>query len=541
MAMTVRATAMTAEDAVESKRRRVRSSKPVIVDARLSLGRELNLVQSPCAERQLPLPPGMAIQPNPRHWPGDKTRWTFETTDDVVAIEHAGCSNSYCLFGAPGTGKTHLVRKALRDLIDYAPDRPEKKFGGLILDPKGSLVDDVCAMLEGHPRQHDLILIDGSRFQPPINVISCRIRTRELARSLVLAAQSSGVTAREPFWFIAWTNLFGAAMTLLEFFEMRELTLGRIVQSLMPDVSGRREIERIAEQAELNAASRAAVCAEFFADRTASEIESDIHHAAGEIRSFYRAKQDYIATVEAFLINAYGEFRGKRCEPFSPGPRSLGDPELRGQTLYDSVLEEGKIVVVSLPPSEPVLAKTLCTLIKCLFQQTVIGRKRRYRDLELNNWERVVFLLCDEYSEIASEVPGQPMGDGRFFALARENGCLGLLATQSIHVLENSSLREAWRSIFSNLAAKIFMGAADVETARLASELAGKHDWQIHTPTLSRSGDGFTFSIQKDLREREQIPAHLLTQMLQLGEAIIIGSLNGRVDPPRTRVLRVDN
>src|SRR5205085_7827399 len=113
--------------------------------------------------------------------------------------------------------------------------------------------------------------------------------------------------------------------------------------------------------------------------------------------------------------------------------------------LYDSVLEEGKIVVVSLPPAEPGLAKTVCTLVKCLFQQNVMSRKRRYRELDLHNWDRVVFIACDEYSEIASEVPGTPMGDGRFFALARENGCFGILATQSVHVLENSSLRESWR------------------------------------------------------------------------------------------------
>ena len=151
-----------------------------------------------------------------------------------------------------------------------------------------------------------------------------------------------------------------------------------------------------------------------------------------------------------------------------------------------------------------------------------------------------MFLACDEYSEIASEVPGQPVGDGRFFALARENGCFGILATQSVHVLENSSLRESWRSIFSNFAAKIFMGAADVETARQATELAGKLDWQMHLPTTSHSASGFGISIQKDVRERDQIPTYLLTQMLQRGEAIVIGSLDGRAGRPHVQILQVE-
>ena len=39
----------------------------------------------------------------------------------------------------------------------------------------------------------------------------------------------------------------------------------------------------------------------------------------------------------------------------------------------------------------------------------------------------------------------QSMGDGQFLALARQYGCMGLLATQSVNVLEASSLRDAWR------------------------------------------------------------------------------------------------
>jgi hypothetical protein len=298
--------------------------------------------------------------------------------------------------------------------------------------------------------------------------------------------------------------------------------------------TGPREIQVIAERLESQADAYAESCADHFPARSRREIAGDIRRAAAEIRSFYRAKADYISTIEAFLINAYGQFGSERCRCFSPDYRrplmALQNRNRGMQTLYDSIIEKGKIVVACLPPSEPALAKTLCTLVKCLYQQTVLGRKQRIREGGLTNWDRIVFLACDEYSEIASEVPGQPAGDGRFFALARENGCMGLLATQSVHGLENSSLREAWRSVFSNFATKIFFSLGDLETARHASELVGKADWQLKTATTSRSADGLSVSVQRELRERETAPATLLTETLVRGQALVVGSLDGRED-----------
>src|SRR5207302_1723982 len=58
----------------------------------------------------------------PARWPGDKTSWSFRPTGLPVCIRGAGCSNSYGVIGAPGTGKSHLVRNTLRSMIDYAPD-----------------------------------------------------------------------------------------------------------------------------------------------------------------------------------------------------------------------------------------------------------------------------------------------------------------------------------------------------------------------------------------------------------------------------------
>jgi len=228
--------------------------------------------------------------------------------------------------------------------------------------------------------------------------------------------------------------------------------------------------------------------------------------------------------VNEVMTRAYSPFQQSRFVRYS---RLQSKTANRQTTFYDQIIDEGKIVLVSVSPSDPGMAKTLCTLVKCLFQQTVLGRLERVRAKTLRNFERPLVLACDEFSEIASEVPGQPMGDGRFFSQARQFGCMGLLATQSVNVLQATSLKEAWRSIFSNFGAKIFMRLVDNETTEEASKLAGESDWYICSAGTSHSKDGLGSSTQKEMRERKSLPTEVLTQVLSRGQAVLIGSFDG--------------
>ena len=69
------------------------------------------------------------------------------------------------------------------------------------------------------------------------------------------------------------------------------------------------------------------------------------------------------------------------------------------------------MVLVSIPPSEAGMAKILCTVVKLLFQRTVLSRLERVTAGTLTNFERPLLFMCDEYSDVASEVPGEPAGD----------------------------------------------------------------------------------------------------------------------------------
>lgn len=264
----------------------------------------------------------------------------------------------------------------------------------------------------------------------------------------------------------------------------------------------------------------------------------DALQAISQIDAFFRQENENVATIEAIVTRAYSPFQRSRYNVYSP----VGQSKVlasQASSFYDQMIEDGKIVVVSLSPAEPAVAKILCTLVKCLFQRSVLSRLERVRAGRLQNFKRPLILACDEYSQIASEVQGQPMGDGDFFSQARQNGCMGLLVTQSVNVLQASSLKENWRSVFSNFAAKVFMRLVDNQTAEEATKLAGESDWYVTSRGTSRSKDGVGSSNQTDLKERKALPTTVLTQVLERGDGAVIGSLDGATDASFLRFVHV--
>ena len=494
--------------------------------------------------------------------PGRRWEDELDSTGQAVAISNDGLTASYGIFGSPGTGKTHLMLHLLAELMGKIPERsgPDwdwKKFGALILDPKASLVDDITKLmsLPDVRRSKDLTVLNTGylrRRGETVNVIDCSLSARELGRFLVLAARSAGIEATEPYWFLAWANLFGAALTVLQHVSPFVPTLRELTDAVLHPANGPRRIERYArmirEDVERFVAARTAAD-----QRHTPEFDAkveEVAQAADDILiHFDRTSSESIRAariIDSFIRRSFGGFLEHRYACYSrqslAAPRMAGAQD--GANFYDAIIEQGKVVLVSISPSEPEFAKTLCTLVKSLFQQAVMGRKERCRlpagtPGKLHNFTRPVLIACDEYSEVASELPGQPMGDGHFFALARENGCMGLLATQSVNVLENSSLKQSWRSVFSNFGAKFFMGAADNETVEEATKLAGDEDWEILTRGESISLDGRGFTSNRDFRERKALPGRVLTRTLGKGESVVIGSLDGRATRPDIKMVRV--
>lgn len=463
---------------------------------------------------------------NPGELPRQELKYSLHQAADDLFIEDNGLTMSYGIFGAPGSGKTYLMLHLLRQVLQLEAKNSARKFGALILDPKAALIEDIRRMMEVAGRSEDLVVLNAKELEiakQSVNVIDVDLDPSELARALVLAAQSAGVGASEPYWFAAWQNLFSAVIYVVVWLSKDVLTLRELLDTVLtveeqdPLLSSepkQRQIQRLVKEGR----SRISELPE--------DVRQEAKAALNQIDVFYSQKQDSIATVENLMTAAYGEFLRARTKCYSA---KMEKSAVR-KSFYDQIIDEGKIVLVSVSPSDVGLAKVLCTLVKNLFMQSVRSRLDRVRSNRLQNFERPVVLACDEYSQVASEIPGQ-VGDGDFFSVSRQQGCMGILATQSVNVLQASALKENWKSIFSNFGAKIFMRAVDNETVEEATKLAGETEWYSTSLGTSSGGQGSGSSTQKDIKERKVLPGHVLTQLIETGQGVIIGSLDGRKTP----------
>lgn len=450
-----------------------------------------------------------------------RLEYALQSTTTELAITDDGLVASYGIFGAPGAGKTHLLMHMLRQVLQISAGQPSQKFGALILDPKSALIEDVEAMVRAAGREGDLLVLNTERLNRTgigVNIVDVSLDSYELGVQLVMAAQASGTGTSDPYWMLAWGNIFGAALELLRI-DNEVITLNKLLEETITfDTSlsePRRPIELRAERMR-----RELETFESPADR------KDALKAMSELENFRRMKDENAETVQSIIISAYSNFQRSKYQCYSAAAATH-------PALYDSILEEGRIVLVSFSPADPIMARTLCTLVKNLFQRTVLSREVG------SETERPLVLAADEYSQVACELQGKPLGDGDFFSQSRQFGCMGLLATQSVNSLQASSLKENWKAVFSNFGAKIFMRAADNETAEEAVKLAGKSEYYVVGEGTSRSKDGLSTSRQKELRERDNLPAMVLTQILAKGDGVILGSLDGTTTSPTMRLMRV--
>ncbi|HMD35863.1 MAG TPA: type IV secretion system DNA-binding domain-containing protein [Vicinamibacterales bacterium] len=462
------------------------------------------------------------VETSPSAMPATQLGWDLASTEQKLAIVDKGLTESYMIFGASGSGKTHFLMYLLRQMLALNGGDPQRKMGGLILDPKAALIDDVRRMLRIAGRLDDLVVINADDLagQPAVNILDCSLDPVELGKVLILAAQCAGAAASDPFWFGAWANLFKGAVPLLQWRDEVRLSMASLMDAVLSveerDDGGSplRRIQRIAREA------RAALKT-LSADRRA-----DMQIAIEAVEGFYRQEPKNVETVEMLMRDAFGDFRGSKWRCYSGlAPNAPGGA---ASAFYDRIIDEGKIVLLSVSNEEMVMAKVICTIVKVLFQRAVLSRLQRVRRGELKNFERMVMLVADEYALVATELPGNPMGDGQFLSLCRQFGCMAILAAQSVNVLQSSSLKEHWKAVVSQCAAKVYMRLNDNETAEEATKLAGEYDWYLTGRGTSQQKDGAGSSTNLEMRERKALPAAILTQVLQLGQGAMVGSLDGK-------------
>jgi hypothetical protein len=457
----------------------------------------------------------------------DKFQYSFSEGNRQLFIEDQGLCQTYGIFGVPGCGKTYLLKHLLAQLIKLNADKKEKKFGGLILDPKGALLGEIIELFKDAGREKDLVIINDGYMKEEgkaLNILDCYLQPVDLGKAMSMAAQSAGISSKEPYWLNELGTIFGAGMELLYFQRNLRKTkpnLKNLVELLL-DVVDTKELGPDRFQPKLKIYLQAMYDhPPEMSDQEAMQFSV----SSGILERFLSNTKDK-PVLSSFIDQSYGLFRRPDYYIFSD--EYLDSNE---KNIYDSTIEDGKFILVSISRRSLAISKILCTLIKTLFQQTVLTRLDRHFSNELANYERPLLFMADEYSDVATELEGQPMGDGLFFSQMRQFGCMGLVATQSVHMLKNSSLRDAWKSIYANMAAKLFMQLGDYETAEEASKLVGESEIRAVMVDNSVSKDGTNISSRHEIKDKKDLPTRVVLQTLGRGQAVLIGSVDGKSRP----------
>ena len=467
------------------------------------------------------------------------SRSRLDARRDPVEIQSGGLQVGYGVFGNPGSGKTFLLMHLLRQIALVNASDPARKYGGLLLDPKAALIDDIREAFANAGRADDLIVLNERDMLAKgrsVNVLDCFMSPDSLGSALALAAQAAGISGKEPFWLNEIGSLAGATLALMRFLRPWTGTTETLKQ-LAWCLIGTGEQD---ESGTVISNLQALIDAVRLRMRGLDEnLQQDVDIHISTLHNHLRSDPKNRTTLTSFMNQAFGRFRLSGLDMFS-GPTALGADA--APSLYDRAIAEGKFILVSISRENIAAARMLCTIIKVLFQQTALTRLDRHAAGELGGRGRRLLFMADEYSDVATDLPGNNLGDPAFVSLARQFGCMIVLATQSVQMLKTSGLGSSeggWEATMGNMAAKIFLNTQEPETAEYASKLVGKA--MVMSKVLSQSigPDGTTQNINADLDDKDGLQTSVVLRCFERGQGIVIGNLDGSMTRPEVRFVVV--
>jgi TraM recognition site of TraD and TraG len=420
-----------------------------------------------------------------------------------LTISGHGLHQTYLIFGAPGSGKTILYKQVLQQILAL-PTNPRP--GALILDPKGVLVAEVDQIVSHLARSNDRIVIDGGVVagrNVSLNLLDCpALSVRDLGRLIAEVVLSEAGDLPEG-WQIHVADLIESAMVVIYAQEGR-VTARQLLREIMVPINGVYPI-----------ANRAAV------------IRDDPREEREEVADAVRRLTDFFTTTEPsqrrfvrqIIFRSLGGLMEQKWAHLSDSKATAN--------LYSGLAEHGKIVLISVGLASPAFQRSLCTLVKALFQQTILSVGQTA--INAGRQPNMTLLACDEYAQVLTESISGLVSDSSFFSQSRQYRCMSVLALQSLATARSRfgrGLQDRWDAVLGNVAAKIFMRLADPETARLASTLIGERE-AIYPTESTTDGGQLSISRGGTLSMRSPVPPWVLTQRLEVGQGLMVGTLDG--------------
>jgi len=455
--------------------------------------------------------------------------------DRQLVLTGRGFVCSTLLFGMPGVGKTNTILHFLDQYLMSQGNDPKNRVGALVLDPKDELGWELDALLAKHGRKPlNLSRLELEKHGVGVNLIDSVLDTHALSEALMVAAKGAGkLSQSEDFWTTCVQNLIKGVLGLLELAEPGRVTMRALLRVALSETQAE-ATGRIEELAQLAKRTVEETHAEEGTRERLFERIRKLKLAAAKGAPKDNGEDRTFNIVQNLLMEAFGAFADDEWEVFSDPRNTLlrETPSAPPTDIYRKIIDDGEIVVVTSLGREAGRSKVLQNLVKSIFQTITLARKDYCRSGELQNRNRLLLLVADEYSDVASQV--FDVGDVTWVQKCRSMGCAGVFAVQGLTLLENASgLNVAGQGSRAgdllNVINNRLVHRVSPEDAALFSERFGTK--RVLDVTLN-AGAGFA---QTDptrteaLRDVPRVEAAHLSGLLRAGEALFVGVPDGSV------------
>lgn len=393
--------------------------------------------------------------------------------------------NTICL-GATGSAKTSSLAYPLTmQLIRIHANDPQRKLGGLIMDPKGNYAHFVREQMARAGRADDFfeIALDGDVYtnvlgRPDLNAPA-------LAGHFFDAIKNyQGEGNHDPFWRQEALDLATQAIRTIRLVKGCEPTIRKIYRV----GTSYEQFEPWITEAQLMAAAPR--------DRVKAGVaKPGDRELIDEVESLTFWATEKLAKLDPKLRTSISATLNGACSmfdvavvrrTFAPEPEDMeGRREFIG---FREALQRGYVVSLRIPGTQyKSVSNVVRTLMKLNFFDAVL---ERLSDLRPGERPRPCFFVADEYDQIVT----QP-ADGEYYARSREACAINVVATQSYAVLVSRFKdQHAARALLANLRNQVWLGVNDTDSTDEASRLCGEVDRERMTHSRGESTEQASWS-----------------------------------------------
>jgi hypothetical protein len=369
-----------------------------------------------------------------------------------IGLDKKALGGNLLITGSIGSGKS---AGAILPVISQVLTNFDPKPSLLAIDPKGTFIKQTIELTQKNIDPENVLHMTlGGRvtFNPIFRQNGLRGASFvETAFMLKSAAANfvGGSEKQDAIWDVLASNLLKNALVYCAA-KYSYYTLNDLYKTIITARDGDlvEELKKIVSEGR-------------FTPEEKFNISASINYFEFEFKKLDEKIRSSILITATSFLSQFQEYQASQI--FCPSEKDLTIKDM------DEVVDVGQILLFDI--IQPGLARSMGTLIKLLYQQSILKRVSN----PLRKSDRLAVLVCDEYQDVASTGNIGDLGDNTFTAKGREANAVTIVAFQSYASLENSvGSSTAVKELLQNFRTRIACHSSDSSTIQAMKELFGE-------------------------------------------------------------------